>query len=288
MHTLKLLSKPNHLLKINAGMGEHSEFIVTNVNYHQRCDLGQCVIGTRPPYFVARLRVFKTGVKNVALAERNERERTEWLLQRVKAEEWAREAELQGKTVREFCGDHYDEELDEPRLVAKVPGLNAYLELLGTMGPEDTEGEQFWQQERTDAEGNAIRQPFDRMIDAAAATAMNRMAYHVRAVMKREDQRDCASAMGDWQPREDWHEDYDAAEYFQRPEQRGIGFDHVDATRRPTPHPKHQLTEQEKQEYARLKQEAIDAGRTLNADLLAQLAQQACENVAVLRMVKQD
>lgn len=281
MHTLKFLSKPNRLLKINAGMGEHTEFIVTNVNYHQRCDLGQCVIGTRPPYFVARLRVFKTAVKNVSLAERNEKERCEWLLQRVKTEEWAREAELQGKTVREFCGDHYDEELDEPRLVAKVPGLNAYLELYGTMGPEDTEGERFWQEQ-------GGHQPFDRMIDAAAAAQLNRMAYHIRATMKREDQRDCASAMGDWQPRDDWHEDYDPEEYFQRPEQRGIGFDFVDGDRRPTPHPKHQLTEQEKAEYARLKQDAIDEGKSLTPELLAQLAQQACENVAAYRLVKQD
>ena len=279
MHTLKLLQKPCKLHTVRYGMSEHSEFLVTNVNYMQRCDLGLCVVQLRPPYFVARLRIFKTQDKRVEVSERNEQERCQWLTGRMKAYATAQEAAKKGLTMRELCGDHYDEELDEPRMVAKVPGLNAYLELLGTMGPEDVEGEQFWKD-------GSVKQPFDRMIDAAAAMAMNRMAYFVRATMPKKEQRDCGSQMGDWQPRDDWQEDFDAEEYFQRPEQRGIGFDFVDESRRTPQFPKHKLTEAERDEYLKLKQEAIDRGDTLDNEALARLAQQACENVAAYKLIK--
>jgi len=286
MHTLKLLQKPCKLHSVRYAMAQHSEFIVTNVNYHQRCDLGLCVVQLRPPYFVARMHTYKTQDKRVEVAQRNEKERCEWLVQQVKNYEVAREAAAKGLTVRELCGDHYDEELDEPRMVAKVPGLNVYLELLGTMSAEDVEGEQYWQQERKDQAGGSIPQPFDRMIDAAAATAMNRMAYFVRATMVKKEQRDCGSKMADWQPRDDWQEDFDAEEYFQRPEQRGIGFDLTDEQRRQPGHPKHTLTEAEKAEYQKLKQEAIERGEVLDSDALAKLAQQACSNVAAYKLIK--
>lgn len=286
MHTLKYLSRPSKLHKVNYKMGEHQEFITTSLDYMQRSDLAQCIIGTQPPYLVARIRKFRTAEQRPQLAERNDKERTEWLLQRVKAEEFAREAAAKGISVQELCGDHYDEEMDEPRLVAKVPGLNVYLELFGTMGPEDTEGEQFWQQQATDSQGNAIRQPYDRMIDAAAAAQLNRMAYHLRATMTRDEQRKCATHLQDWQPRDDWQEEYQYDEYFQRPDTCGIGFDHIDESRRPAQFPRHQLSEQEKQEYQRLKQEAEDRGDVLDRDALARLARQACENVAAWNMIK--
>ena len=287
MHTLKLLQKPCKLHAVRYGMSGHSEFMVTNVNYMQRCDLGLCVVGLRPPYFVAKLRMFKTQDKRVEVSQRNEEERCRWLTDRMKAYATAQEAAKRGLTMRELCGDSYDEELDEPRMVAKVPGLNAYLELLGTMGPEDVEGEQYWQQEREDGNGVKIRQPVDRMIDAAAATALNRMAYFVRATMPKKEQRDCGSQMGDWQPRDDWQEDFDAEEYFQRPEQRGIGFDFVDDGRRTPQFPKHTLTDAEREEYLKLKQEAIDRGDVLGSDDLARLAKQACENVAAYKLIKE-
>ena len=286
MHTLKLLQKPCKLHSVRYGMSEHSEFLVTNANYMQRCDLGLCVVQLRPPYFVARLRMFKTTDKRVEVSERNEQERCQWLTGRMNAYATAQEAAKKGLTMRELCGDHYDEELDEPRMIAKVPGLNAYLELLGTMGPQDVGGEQYWAEEHKDSAGGTIRQPFDRMIDAAAATALNRMAYFVRATMPKKEQRDCGSRMGDWQPRDDWQEDFDAEEYFQRPEQRGIGFDHVDESRREVRFPKHTLTDAERAEYQKLKQEAIDRGDTLDNEALARLAQQACENVAAYKLIK--
>lgn len=278
MHTLKLLQKPCKLHAVRYGMIENSEFIVTNGNYLHRCDLGSCVVQMRPPYFVAKLHLFKTGVKNVNLAERNDKERCEWLVERQKAYAVADEAAKKGLTIKELCGEHYDELIDEPRMVAKVPGLNAYLELYGTMGPQDTNGEEYWQQ-------NAAVQPFDRMIDAAAATALNRMAYFIRSVMRREDQRDLATRMEEWQPRDDWQEDYDYDEYFQKPEQRGIGFDYVDADRHPTPFVKHKLNEAEKQEYNRLKAEATAAGQELDRDTLAKLQQKATANVANAKLM---
>lgn len=287
MHTLKLSEKPCRLHKMRYDMAKNSEFIVTQEGPLSRCDLGGCIIGLRPPYFVAKIHTFKTRDKRVEVSERNEKERIEWLLQRLKAYETAREAQQSGMTVREVCGNHYDEELDEPRIVAKVPGLNMYLELLGTLSKEDVDGERFWQ-ERQDGSGQVIRQPFDRMIDAAAATALNRMAYFLRAMTARKDRRDCATKTDDWQPRDDWREEYDDEEYFQRPEQHGIGFDFVDESRRPMPFPKHTMTDAEKEEYQLLKQDAIDRGETLDKDALARLAQQACANVAAYKLMKKD
>lgn len=288
MHTLKLMEKPCKLHKVNYAMAKNSEFIVTQEGPLSRCDLGGCVIGLRPPYFVAKIHTFRTQDKRVEVSERNEKERCEWLVNRKKAFALAQQAAERGLTVQEVCGDGYDEQLDEPRMVAKVPGLNIYLELLGTLIPEDVEGEQYWQGEKQDSSGAVIRQPFDRMIDAAAATALNRMAYFLRAMTARKDRRDCATQMGDWQPRDDWQEDYDDDEYFQRPDQRGIGFDHVDESRRPASFPKHQLSEAEKAEYQKLKAEAEQRGDTLDNDALARLARQACENVAAYRLIKKD
>lgn len=283
MHTLKLMEKPCKLHKVNFAMAQDSEFIVTGSRHHSRCDLGECIIQLRPPYFVGKIRTFKTTASHAGLAERNEKERVEWLIQRQKTFEFAREAAEKGMTVKELCGDHYDEEYDEPRMVAKVPGLNVYIELFGTMGPEDVEGEKFW----SDA---SEHQPFDRMVDAAAATALNRMSYFLRSTMARDDQKVCATKMTDWQPREDWHEEYDYNEFFQRPELRGIGFREVDADRRPAQYPKHKFSDEEKEEYSRLKEAAVDLaareGRELTKDDLAKIAQQATANVAAAKLMK--
>ena len=286
MHTLKLSEKPCKLHSVRFNMAKHSEFIVTQEGPLSRCDLGGCVIGLRPPYFVAKIHTFRTQDKRVEVSERNEKERCEWLVNRKKAYELARQADEKGLTVREVCGDHYDEQLDEPRMVAKVPGLNIYLELLGTLTPEDVDGERFWQERQQDSSGQVIRQPFDRMIDAAAATALNRMAYFMRTMTARKDRRDCATQMGDWQPRDEWQEDYDDDEYFQRPDQHGIGFDFVDESRRPAQFPKHNLSDAEKAEYQKLKMEAERLGEVLDKDALARLARQACENVAAYNLIK--
>ncbi len=278
MHNLKLLQKPCKLHNVRYNMAKHSEFIITSVNNHSRCDLGQCVVGTRPPYFVARMHVFKTNVKNVSLAERNEQERCKWLTERMNAYATAEAAEKQGMTVREVAGDGYDEEHDEARVIAKVPGLNIYLELYGVMGDKDEAGEEYWEQ-------RDAKRPFDRMIDAAAAMALNRMAYHVRATMKKQDQRDCATRSNEWQPREDWCEDYDGEEFFQKPEPRGVGFDFVNQDKHEPQFPRHQFNDAEKEEYQRLKQEAVDNGESLDKETLAKLAQKACANVAAAKML---
>ena len=99
-----------------------------------------------------------------------------------------------------------------------------------------------------------------------------------------------ATQESDWQPRDDWREQYDGNEFFQRPEKRGIGFDHVDQSRRPTPFLKHAMDSEEREEYARLREaaaiEADAQGRALSHDDLARLQQQAAANVAERRMTE--
>ena len=127
-----------------SGMQFHAPFIVTK--FQQRSDLGDCIISTRPPYLVCKIHGFKTAVavnrtdnpKLVAMAEREEQSRLEYLQQRQIAFRNRIEADRQGITIRQLIeqqGRVYDEELDEPRIVCKVPGLNVYLELVGCLAP---------------------------------------------------------------------------------------------------------------------------------------------------------
>ena len=150
-----------------SGMQFHAPFIVTK--YQQRSDLGDCIISTRPPYITCKIHGFKTAAaagrtdnpKLVAMAEREEQARVEYLQQRQQAFRNRIEADRQDITIRQLIeqqGRVYDEELDEPRIVCKVPGLNVYLELVGCLQPlpdEDPEwlGDNGRNQIRTDEPG---------------------------------------------------------------------------------------------------------------------------------------
>lgn len=286
MHTNKYLLFPCSLHKVNYDMSENAEWIITNDQNGAHSDLGGCIIGTRPPYFVAKIHAYKTQEKRDHVRERDENNRVAWLESMERRELLARSAQKAGVSVHNYVermGGTYDEEEDELRIIAKVPGLNVYLELLGCMDSEDTAMERWWQENRD-------QQPTDKAIYADALQQLNRAAVFYRATTPKGVQRDMATQADDWQPRQDWREQYAPDEYFQRPERRGIGFDHVDSSRRPTPYLKHQMDAVELAEYNRLKEEAmIEAdgqGQTLSAEDLRQLKLTAAANVAARRMME--
>ncbi len=283
---MKFLMFPCSLHKVNYDMKRDAEWIITNDQNGVHSDLGNCIIGTRPPYFVAKIHAYKTQEKRDHVRERDENNRVAWLKSMERRELLARSAQKAGVSVRdyvEWMGGNYDEEEDELRILAKVPGLNVYLELLGVMDEEDTAMERWWQETRD-------QHPTDKAIYAAALQQLNRAAYFYRATTPKGVQRDMATQADDWQPRDDWREQYDPDEYFQRPKRRGVGFDHVDTSRRPTPYLKHQMDAEELAEYNRLKEEAmIEAdvqGQTLSAEDLRQLKLTAAANVAARRMME--
>ena len=283
---MKFLMFPCSLHKVNYDMKRDAEWIITNDQNGVHSDLGNCIIGTRPPYFVAKIHAYKTQEKRDHVRERDENNRVAWLKSMERRELLARSAQKAGVSVRdyvEWMGGNYDEEEDELRILAKVPGLNVYLELLGVMDEEDTAMERWWQETRD-------QHPTDKAIYAAALQQLNRAAYFYRATTPKGVQRDMATQADDWQPRDDSREQYDPDEYFQRPKRRGVGFDHVDTSRRPTPYLKHQMDAEELAEYNRLKEEAmIEAdvqGQTLSAEDLRQLKLTAAANVAARRMME--
>ena len=286
MHTNKYLLFPCSLHKVNYDMREHAEWIITSDQGGAHSDLAGCIIGTRPPYILAKIHAYKTSEKRDHVRERSEQSRLEWLRGMGRREELARGAQKAGVSVKDYVermGGTYDEEEDELRVIAKVPGLNVYLELLGTMDEEDFAMERWWKENRD-------QQPTDKAIYADVLQQLNRAAVFYRTTTPKGVQRDMATQESDWQPRADWREQYDGNEFFQRPEKRGIGFDHVDQSRRPTPFLKHAMDSEEREEYARLREaaaiEADAQGRALSHDDLARLQQQAAANVAERRMTE--
>ena len=252
-HKLNFYSKPSRLNKVNYDLNRNTEFIITSPSLNYHSELQDCVIAMQPPYTVAKVHAFRTHAKNVELAERQERERRDYLEGLAVRQQLAEEAQATGYTVRQLIeqeGATYDEERDEMRLVAKVPGLNIYLEVLGVLDEEDTAMERWWAEHREE-------QPFDRAIDAAVGRQLQRMAYFM-------------------------------TEWWQRPERKGIGFTHTDPARRGTVHVKHTMTDDEQTELARLRTEAEAGGQTLTADDIRRLKLKAVANVAARKMMKGD
>lgn len=281
-HKLNFYSKPSRLNKVNYDLNRNTEFIITSPSLNYHSELQNCVIAMQPPYTVAKVHAFRTQAKNVELAERQERERRDYLEGLAVRQQLAEEAQATGYTVRQLIeqeGATYDEERDEMRLVAKVPGLNIYLEVLGVMDEEDTGMERWWAEHREE-------QPFDRAIDAAVGRQLQRMAYFMTTAHEERDRRTYATMESDWQPRPDWQEEYDPEEWWQRPERKGIGFTHTDPARRGTVHVKHTMTDGEQTELARLRTEAEADGQTLTADDIRRLKLKAVANVAARKMMK--
>ena len=192
--------------EFQTGMQFHGPFIVTQ--HQQRNDLGQCIICTHAPHLVCKIHSFKThfeakpdkdgyNQKFYDLTQREEANRLTWLEQRAQAFQNEIEAARQGITVRQLIESQnrvYDEEFDEPRIIVKVPGLNAYLELLG---------------------------------------CLDRMALWAQNIWDRQDRRPRASEFKNPQPVPEWHEDYDPEARPSMPQKKGLGHTFIDPSRRP-------------------------------------------------------
>ena len=208
-------------------MADHSPFVYTA--QLERSDLGQCIIGMQPPRYVAKVRMFRTcaelredrtaNEKQRELAARAEADRIEWMEQRQEA--WdnkaiADEGKISMEKVMGNLGMAYDEEFDEPRLVAKVPGMNVYLELFGCLDDIDPDTLD-WDREAKDGPYAALQQ----------------MTDWAKNIWQRKGRRPFATQMRDQQPLAEWHEDFDPDVRFWKPKKRGIGLEKIDPSRRP-------------------------------------------------------
>jgi len=207
------------------GMQFHGPFIVTKIQ--ARNDLGDCIISTRAPHLVCKVHSFRTNLgrakdndRNWAIAEREETARLAWLEQRNQAFENEREAQRQGITIQELIegqGRVYDEEFDQPRVIVKVPGLNAYLELLGCL---DALGQNEWDDIEWTGEHGVLE-----TLDSMAEWAQN--------IWNSKERRERATCMINMQPVEEWQEEYDPELRPWMPKKRGLGHTTIDPSRRP-------------------------------------------------------
>lgn len=229
------LWKPQVPQKFNAGMWQDSPFIVTQ--HLQRSDLGQCIISTTPPHFVAKIRAFKTypdrkegkdayNKKQLDLTSKQEEMRCDYFNNRLQAENLAVMADQRGCSIKDLIESHadnedaplprvYDEEFDEPRAIAKVPGLNVYLELFGCL---DDIAEDQVQWDGPDG----------------AYAVLKRMSLWAQNIWSREERRPRASHRDDQQLLPLWQEDYDESVRPTMAHKRGIGvWPDIDPSRRP-------------------------------------------------------
>ena len=207
------------------GMQFHGPFIVTKIQ--ARNDLGDCIISTRAPHLVCKVHSFRTNLgrakdndRNWAIAEREETARLAWLEQRNQAFENEREAQRKGITIQELIegqGRVYDEEFDQPRVIVKVPGLNAYLELLGCL---DALGQNEWDDIEWTGEHGVLE-----TLDSMAEWAQN--------IWNSKERRERATRMINMQPVDEWQEEYDPELRPWMPKKRGLGHTTIDPSRRP-------------------------------------------------------
>ena len=206
---------PETKAKFNDKMQDNYPFIVTKDM--SRTDLGSNVISTTYPRFVARFVAFKTQSNNERLSERDEQARLEYLRQRLLAIENGKEAAKRNMSVRTYVevilGRVYDEEFDEPRPVAKIPGLNAYLELRGCMDELE---------------------PGSKEADPEfALEVLKKMSAWAQNIWNRKDRKKMASVKTEQQPLPSWEEDFNPALFPAIYPKHGIGLDLVDPSRRP-------------------------------------------------------
>lgn len=199
------------------GMASHSPFIMTVG--HMLSDLDTCIIGMRAPHVVARVHTFLTNYdptytgdnqadRNATrrqFAENAERNRHDFMQRILDAEKIAIEAEGQQQTPREYQeanGQRYDFELDEQRMIVKVPGLNVYLELLGCLDPV----------------GDFFRAPFtDFLIEE-----LQQMSIWYPTTQQRNKIERMKTSPKQWQPLEEWHDEYDPDVRPLRPSPAGL------------------------------------------------------------------
>lgn len=229
-----------HSFMVN--MSNHAPFIVTRSQ--GRSDLGDCVISMEVPHIVCKIHAFKTHYskaytpgqmkpKQKKYAE-NEEKRFNWLQQRREAFRNGQEARKRGITVRQYVtglGMVYDEELDEPRIIIKVPGLNVYLELLGCLDNVDEPHTDF----------------------AAILAELEKMGRWSLNIYTMQDRRAYASDAHDYQPLSEWHDNYNSHLRPWMPFRRGIGFTFIDPSRREEEYMHLHSSDIDKEDYERIK-----------------------------------
>lgn len=222
--TPHVIWKPTARTEFIPDLASHAPFIVTQ--QQQRSDLGFCIISTQAPYLVCKIHSFRTSFeprendedynrRNRERCDQEEQVRMEWLNQRYHAILNGKEASEQGISVRELIesqGRIYDQEFDEPRMVIKIPGLNAYLELMGSLTDQNTQ---------------------DWFSDGGCYSILNKMAVWAQNIWDRADRRARLSRSSDFQPVDDWVEDYDPSLRPLMPRKVGLGLTFVDPSRRP-------------------------------------------------------
>ena len=263
------------------GMKMHQPFIVV-AGASPRTDMAQVCVMTQWPYIVCKLHRFATASTQKMKRESSREKREEWLRERSlawrnlsRADDLSR-VEHKRISVREYMesiGETYDEEFDEPRLVAKCPGLNIYLELYGCM--EDVE---------------ISKEPIGPVRDGNRIDLqglyyyMQWMAQYIVGFTPIRERSEFATDADDWQPLRDWHGTYDSENVSMfLPRACGIGVDHIDPSRRAPRDVMHPFDEEEKEEYARLKEQQANSA---NPVPLNELRRQAAANVAARKMLR--
>ena len=257
-------------------MKMHQPFIVV-AGGGARSDLNNVCIMTQWPGIVCKIHRFATSTTQRVRQESSEEKRQEWLHDRMIAWRNSKRAIEQRMTVREYIesiGETYDEEFDEPRLVAKCPGLNIYLELYGMMDNIAISTTPL----------GPVRSG-DRIDRLGLYYYMQWMANYMVGFTPVKERTEYATKPDDWQPMDDWHDAYDRNnEHLFIPRACGIGIDYVDQSRRAPLDVHHPFDEEEKAEYARLKAEQGNSDTPIP---LNELRRQAAANVAARRLMRE-
>ena len=239
MHKLEILDPNVDVTSMQPNMCEHSEFILTQGNV--RNDLSSCVICLHSPYIVCHIKRFRLN------SDKYKQEFAAWQQQRLQAAENKSKADALNMTVREYIEDVtnqvYDKELDEPRLIAKVPGMNVYLEMYGFMFNE------------INMDDDKVKlKAFEAELLSAIKDDMVKASVWYRTQKEKREIRECGSTLEDDQLLDSWVEQLNETEHFKRPPYCGIGFQDVDESRRAPLAPRHTFSEEEAAEYKKLKE----------------------------------
>ena len=261
---------------LRTGMRMHQPFVVV-AGGGARSDLNNVCIMTQWPGIVCKIHRFATSTTQRIRQESSEEKRQEWLHDRMIAWRNSKRANQQHMTVRQYIesiGETYDEEFDEPRLIAKCPGLNIYLELYGMMDDVSL----------SPTDLGPVRSGY-RIDIRGLYYYMQWMSNYMVGFTPVKERTEYATKPDDWQPMDDWHDAYDRQhEHLFIPRACGIGIDYVDQSRREPLGVHHPFDEEEKAEYARLKAEQ---GNSDTPVPLNELRRQTAANVAARRLMQE-
>lgn len=209
-------------LDFMAGMQYHAPFICTINPGHT--DLEGSIICTYPPHFVFKIHKFNTcpirvkgNDKELQHCIRKNEERLSFFHSRKNAQVLGQESKERKKAikkiVREDMGMQYDQELDEPRIIGKVPGVNIYLELIGCLD-KITMDDVNWHGEH------------------GAIDTMNKALAYALNFFTLEQRRKAASCKEDVQLMPEWSDQFDRSIRPTYQPANGLGYTNIDPSRR--------------------------------------------------------